>query len=132
MPRILSRAALLTTLIGLACSSAAHAQPPGAPWYVGVWPVDAQTVLTVRATTGQEVRSGRRGMRHGRRVPLVVDDEATVHFDIEASSDFAKRWVLDRDGREVRIEEWTRRGPDGTAFLLLRTVVLTRSEPSLP
>lgn len=101
------------------------AQRPAAPWYSGVWPVDGRTVLAVRARTGQEVRSGRRGMRHGREVPLVVEDDGdTVRFEIASGADYAKRWILRRHEGEVRIEEWTRRGPDGVAWERVRVVIV--------
>ena len=119
----LTRALALLVPLAALPSATALGQAPSGPWYAGVWPVDGQTLLVVRPSTGQEVRSGPHGPRHGVRVPLVIEDGGdSVRFDIEARPDHATRWIVRRDGRDVRIEEWARRGPAGVAWEQVRVV----------
>lgn len=114
-PRLLL---LVTTLVLPALvalpSREASAQPPGAPWFARVWEVDAQTVLTLGATWGQEVRSGPgRTIRHGVRAPLRVEGGGdTVRFEVASGTDYAVRWIVRRRAQEVVIERWERHGAD--------------------
>jgi hypothetical protein len=114
---------LLAVVLGVCLALPAQGQERAAPWWAGVFEVDARTLLTLTADTGREVRSGRRGeIRHGVEVPLVITEGGEQVEMTIASADHASRWTLRRTGDEVVIEEWARRGPDGAPWERVRTV----------
>ena len=111
--------------LSLAPSAGAAAQGRTPAWWVGVFPVDGSTVLTLTAETGREVRSGARPgeIRHGLEVPLAIDASGErVEMTVAATPDRATRWTLTRAGDEIVVEEWLRRGAEGTAWERVRAV----------
>lgn len=113
----------------LAVATSAEAQDDATPWWVGVFSVDGSTVLTLTADTGREVRSGARPgeIRHGLEVPLTISASGErVEMTIAATPGYATRWTLTRAGDEVVVEEWVRRGADGTAWERVRTASVPR------
>lgn len=117
--------ALAVLCVGLAVPLApavtVAAQDHATPWWVGVFPVDGRTVLTLTADAGREVRSGARAgeIRHGLGVPLVVDASGErVQMTLAGG---VSRWTLRRVGDEVVIEEW-HPGSDPSGWTRLRIV----------
>lgn len=111
----------------LAPAATVAAQRPATPWWVGAFSIDGNTMLTLTADAGREVRSGARPgeIRHGLEVPLVVDPSGQrVELTLAGG---ASRWTLTRIGDEVVIEEWRLpSGPGGWARLRTVRVPLAR------